>query len=354
MLRPLLLATFLALACVAPADTDLTTAALAGDTPPADAIWLDSLDLSKAVQGWGSPMTALSIDKNPLTLGGQAYRHGFGTHTRGELWIDLKGAATRFVAAVGVDDEVATKGQAIFEVWVDGRLRVRTAPMRGLDPPARLDVDLAGARQMRLVAAMVDRKMNWAHADWAGAIIYLKPGDARKPETVAIPMHIPKVAPIADSPKPAIHGPLVVGTTPGKPFLYQIPATGDRPLSYAAEGLPDGLRVDRKTGIVSGSVTSTGTADAILTVSNRRGSASRGLRVVAGEHKLALTPPMGWNSWNCWAGAVDDAKVRAAADAMVGQRPGRPRLPVHQHRRLLGGRPRRQRARSRPTRSSPT
>ena len=26
---------------------------------------------------------------------------------------------------------------------------------------------------------------------------------------------------------------------------------------------------------------------------------------------------MGWNSWNCWAGAVSDDKVRAAADAMV-------------------------------------
>jgi len=26
---------------------------------------------------------------------------------------------------------------------------------------------------------------------------------------------------------------------------------------------------------------------------------------------------MGWNSWNCFAGEVDDAKVRSAADAMV-------------------------------------
>jgi alpha-galactosidase len=26
---------------------------------------------------------------------------------------------------------------------------------------------------------------------------------------------------------------------------------------------------------------------------------------------------MGWNSWNCWAGAVDDVKVRAAADWML-------------------------------------
>jgi alpha-galactosidase len=32
---------------------------------------------------------------------------------------------------------------------------------------------------------------------------------------------------------------------------------------------------------------------------------------------LAATPPMGWNSWNHFAGKVDDADVRAAADALV-------------------------------------
>lgn len=32
---------------------------------------------------------------------------------------------------------------------------------------------------------------------------------------------------------------------------------------------------------------------------------------------LAATPPMGWNSWNHFAGKVDDAGVRAQADAMV-------------------------------------
>jgi alpha-galactosidase len=33
--------------------------------------------------------------------------------------------------------------------------------------------------------------------------------------------------------------------------------------------------------------------------------------------QLAATPPMGWNSWNHFAEKVDDAGVRAAADAMV-------------------------------------
>src|SRR5262245_40331042 len=36
-----------------------------------------------------------------------------------------------------------------------------------------------------------------------------------------------------------------------------------------------------------------------------------------GDNGLARTPPMGWNSWNKFAGRVDDAAVRAMADAMV-------------------------------------
>jgi alpha-galactosidase len=35
------------------------------------------------------------------------------------------------------------------------------------------------------------------------------------------------------------------------------------------------------------------------------------------ENGLARTPPMGWNSWNHFAGRIDDATVRATADAIV-------------------------------------
>lgn len=37
----------------------------------------------------------------------------------------------------------------------------------------------------------------------------------------------------------------------------------------------------------------------------------------AQKNQLAATPPMGWNSWNHFAGKVTDADVRAAADALV-------------------------------------
>jgi len=36
------------------------------------------------------------------------------------------------------------------------------------------------------------------------------------------------------------------------------------------------------------------------------------------DNGLARTPPMGWNSWNRFAGRVDDAAVRAMADAIAG------------------------------------
>ncbi|MCX6344344.1 MAG: putative Ig domain-containing protein [Armatimonadetes bacterium] len=135
-------------------------------------------------------------------------------------------------------------------------------------------------------------------------------------QTGVVENALPKIA-SGDSLKPSINGTRVTGTTPGKPFIFMIPATGEGPLTFTAKGLPSGLTLDSKTGIITGSVKKAGSYVVSITVKGARGQASRKLKIEAGDHKLALTPPMGWNSWNCWAGAIDDAKVRAAADAMI-------------------------------------
>lgn len=115
----------------------------------------------------------------------------------------------------------------------------------------------------------------------------------------------------------AINGPRIVGTTPGRPFLFLIPATGEAPLSYSANNLPKGLKLDSKTGIITGSLEEGGAYVVELMVKGARGIAMRNLVIVGGKNKLALTPPMGWNSWNVWGCAVDEDKVRQAIDAMV-------------------------------------
>ncbi|MGD1085821.1 MAG: glycoside hydrolase family 27 protein, partial [Verrucomicrobiota bacterium] len=53
-----------------------------------------------------------------------------------------------------------------------------------------------------------------------------------------------------------------------------------------------------------------------LGAKNSLGAATRDFKIVCGP-QIGLTPAMGWNSWNCFAGAVTQERVKAAADAMV-------------------------------------
>jgi alpha-galactosidase len=117
-------------------------------------------------------------------------------------------------------------------------------------------------------------------------------------------------------PEPRINGARVFGVRPGSPFLFTIPATGERPMTFAVEGLPGGLMVDPATGQITGSIAARGDYPVIFKATNRLGTAERLFKIVCGD-VLALTPHMGWNSWYVWENRVTDAIMRAAADAMV-------------------------------------
>jgi len=115
---------------------------------------------------------------------------------------------------------------------------------------------------------------------------------------------------------PRVNGAAVFGVRPGSPVLYAIPATGQRPIVYSADNLPKGLQVDPTTGLISGTVKKTGEYTVTLRAKNALGVAEKPFRLVVGE-RIALTPPMGWSSWNCWGDAVSQEKVLSSARAMV-------------------------------------
>jgi alpha-galactosidase len=117
--------------------------------------------------------------------------------------------------------------------------------------------------------------------------------------------------------QPRINSAKIYGATPGFPFLFKIAATGKKPLVYSVNNLPKGLLFDKKTGVISGTTPTAGNYQLSITVSNTLGKAIQTFTIAAGENKIALTPPMGWNSWNCWGLSVSDEKVRSSAQALI-------------------------------------
>jgi alpha-galactosidase len=115
---------------------------------------------------------------------------------------------------------------------------------------------------------------------------------------------------------PHINGPNIFGVRPNSPFLYTIPATGNRPMKFSVDKLPKGLSVDVTTGCITGSLKKAGEYKVVLYARNAKGVDKKKFKIVVGE-KIALTPPMGWNSWNCWAWVVDQEKVLRSANALV-------------------------------------
>ncbi len=120
----------------------------------------------------------------------------------------------------------------------------------------------------------------------------------------------------AAPPTPRINGPRVYGARPGHPFFHHLPVTGSRPLTIAADGLPQGLSLDSATGDIKGAVTCAGTYPVKITATNSMGKTAATLRIVIGP-TLCLTPPMGWNSWNYFHQNIDQKKIVATAEAMV-------------------------------------
>lgn len=278
-------------------------------------VWLDQLDLSVATQGHGKPGINTSVDGKPLTIAGEVFKRGFGTHAESSLLIKLNGKAKNFSALVGMDDEIIGQSPAAeFEIYGDNKKIWSSGIMHLGDKAKLVNISLQGINQLELVVTDGGNGPYYDHANWVDA----------KFETMGVST-LETFNPIASepyilTPKPAatarINSATVYGVRPGSPFLFRIPATGDRPMVFSVKGLPKGLTVDAKTGIITGNIAKKGTYEIILSAKNAKGSASKKLKIECGD-KIALTPTMGWNSWNCFGHEVSADKVKRAADALV-------------------------------------
>ena len=279
----------------------------------AEDIWLSTLDLSGVEQDWGQAQADHSVDHHDLKIGGKTFAHGIGTHANSTIEIDIDGRAARISGAAGVDDETGGKGSVVFDIVADGREVWNSGLRRGNETAKDFSLDLSGVKHVTLEVGDGGDGINFDHADWGDLKMEMIQG---APRLRSLPPEEAVILTPKESPKPRINGARVFGVHPGAPFLYTIAATGERPMTFSARHLPTGLTLDKETGRITGTIQQAGEYVVTLRAQNRLGRAESPLKIEAGE-TIGLTPAMGWNSWNCFASAVSEDKVKAAADAMV-------------------------------------
>lgn len=281
--------------------------------PQPETVWLDSLDLSSMNQGWGRPEVNRSVRKQPLSLGGRKFARGVGTHAYSIYRLNLAGGTEKFEATVGLDDAAEGPGSVVFQILADGKKVFDSGAMRPGTPARSVSVNLQGMKTVALVVTDSGDGVNYDHADWAEARFAVT---GAKPT----PWQAPKEAPYLLTPKPGpaprVNGPTVYGVRPGRPFLYRIPAQGERPMTFAADNLPAGLSLDAQTGIITGTNPERGEYKVTFTARNKHGRSRRPFKIVSGD-TLSLTPSMGWNHWYAHYQRITDAMMREAADLMV-------------------------------------
>ena len=287
---------------------------------------VESFDLSAATCGLGKRLqVGKSVDGHPLTVGGKVYERGFGTRPESAILFRANGKVTAFDALVALDDDAARAGSgksygkptASFKVWADGRVVWKSGDVKLGQKPVAVHVDLTGAKEIVLetTGGKEWTAYDAANADWLDARFSYDKG--AKIETVndpALTMQLGILTP-PEKPEPSINGADIWGVRPGHPVIFRVATSGVRPMRFSAKGLPTGVTLDEK-GVLRGvAPEKPGDYDIEVTAENAKGKATRTIRLAVGE-TIALTPPMGWNSWNTLCYRLTAEKAKAAAKAM--------------------------------------
>ena len=132
-------------------------------------------------------------------------------------------------------------------------------------------------------------------------------------ETKYIPKYI--LTPAAPA-EPRFNTAPLYGVRPGSPIHFRFGVSGVRPMEITSDDLPKGLAINPDNGALSGSLEKPGSYTFTVKAKNAKGEQTQRFTIRCGS-KIALTPPMGWNSWNCWGLSVTQDKVISSAKALI-------------------------------------
>ena len=280
-------------------------------------VWLDELDLSNVDQSAGKAIANQSMWKTPLSIAGEKFDRGVGTHAASVFRIKLDGKTVSFKASAGIDDSAPEhelkQASAEFIILGDGKIIWRSGIMHAGEKAKQIDISVKGIKSLILRVDHAGDGIAGDRTNWVNARFEVKGAD---PVSVKKEREQEYILTPAVARQPMINAPYIYGARPGNPFLFTVPVSGERPLNITATNLPEGLSIDSNTGIITGKAINPGTYTVHISAKNQYGETTKDLTLEIGE-KISLTPPMGWNSWNIFGADIDDKKIRRMADRMV-------------------------------------
>ena len=112
------------------------------------------------------PRRNTSITGSPLSLRGQNLARGIGAHAKSRITYRLDKQFERLLATIGIDDDAAPAGSAVFRVLGYGKVLYESPVLRREDPPKQINVPLEGAREITLECDDAGDSDVADHCDW--------------------------------------------------------------------------------------------------------------------------------------------------------------------------------------------
>ena len=127
---------------------------------------LGSILVNSVTQGWGTAHLNNSVFGKPLSIGGQAYQTGFGTHAISRIEISFPAKYKTFTGSCGVDDEVQNRGSVVFKVLDGEKVLFESPLMKGKMKAADFSVPVNGLTSLILIVENGGDGIDSDHADW--------------------------------------------------------------------------------------------------------------------------------------------------------------------------------------------
>lgn len=274
-------------------------------------IRLSSLEIEKTKCGWENhtPKKDKSIDGNNVTIGGNVYESGVGTHGPSQIIIKLNGSVTDFYTVLGVDDEVKEAGNFDYHVYVKAEGGATEDVAKGtINRFSNQSVDihadnLSGWKYLYLETSNGNDGTNTCdHVDWANAYLVFQDQNSTRPCIVSAEELTTKLACAT-----------TVFSQPNVRFMQKVRSTVTG-AQLSVSNLPAGLTWNAARNIVEGVVAEEGVYTYQINVTVDGETTSEDVTLTVSSSLQHPVPFMGWLSWNSVQGNISQKIIEQAVE----------------------------------------